>query len=145
MIENLWSLGFVRLEGCIAQKCWRKHFAFKWWASSAAFWSWLVGFIIVTATTSFIPDFVSHIIYSPLSHCWGLTWLPWFTHPSPSVGRTRCGTWDGAASWSSVWQAKEANDSSSGGVSSPCTGMCCVLCCSCWRAVLAAAAGRLLH
>ena len=33
MIENSSILGFVRLEICIAQKCRRKHFVFKWWAS----------------------------------------------------------------------------------------------------------------
>ena len=40
--------------------------------------------------------------------------MPRFTHPHPSVGRTRCGTWYGAAS--SVWRARAANDSSGGGV-----------------------------
>ena len=65
--------------------------------------------------------------------------MPRFTHPRPSVGRTRCGTWYGAAS--SVWRARAANYSSSGGVraSRGATGPPRALACV---AFYAAAAGR---
>ena len=93
---------------------------------------WFQAVIVVTATTSFIPDFVSDIIYSPLSPCWGLTWLPRFTSLAPlSVERVvPHGMGQLPASGGQEWRTTPPVEASVRPVaprvhqeSTPCTGM----------------------